>query len=187
VVNILGTKRLSAQNTRQGGFAIPLFAWAALGAGAVILALGIALKVQSSRLETAQTKLAEVKGQYAAFKGETKRLGDAAEKRRKDVEAKDRADKEKADAENKDLRRELDARRKQLRDRANSPGGSVVPSAPASAESPDRICFDRKELTGALQRFVDGVAELVGEGAQTVIDLDTAKNWAQKRDGKENR
>lgn len=70
----------------------------------------------------------------------------------------------------------LDADLARLR---RSPG--VLPAAGSSPGSAERACFDRPQLDAALQRFVAGVTDLVGEGAKAIEGLDEAKQWAQER------
>ena len=53
----------------RGFIQLTALAWGAIAAGAVIVALGIALKVQSSRLDTC-------KDEHALFVATTKALGD---------------------------------------------------------------------------------------------------------------
>ena len=122
---------------------------------------------------------AEVQLQFNKFKTDQARLAANADAKARATEAKDKTRQEKADATNKDLRRELDLRRKQLRDARSSAGASVVPDAPAGSGSPDTATFDRAKLDGALRSFTSGVEELIGEGAEAVIDLDTAKAWSK--------
>jgi hypothetical protein len=59
-------------------------------------------------------------------------------------------------------------------------GRSLVPAAPAAAVRADLACFDRAELDTAIRSFVAGIVELVGEGEQATLDLDTAKRWGQR-------
>jgi len=158
---------------------LPFLGWAAVGAGAVILVLSGALWIQGERLDAAQSARDSARRELASFQVETRRLGAAADRAAREQEARDKRAKERADAENKDLRRELDARRRQLRDRANSAAGSLVPGAKAGAASPGTAAFDRALLDRALRDFEAGVEGLVGEGAEAVIDLDSAKRWAQ--------
>jgi len=54
--------------------------YGAIGAGVVIVALGIALKIQSSRLETAQTETAAAKAAVAQWMGVAKDCSDSVEK-----------------------------------------------------------------------------------------------------------
>lgn len=66
----------------QQGF-IPIALYAAIGAGVIILGLSIALKVQSSRLEAAQTEKARITGEYEAFKAGVKKIGEEAQAKAK--------------------------------------------------------------------------------------------------------
>ena len=157
---------------QRGFIQLPLMAWGAIGAGAIILVLGVSLKIQSARLESC-------KAEYAAFVATTEALGKAAEKAAKDKEAKDKANKEKADAEQKRLTADLATAVKRLRD-ARSRGGGLSSPAPVAA-SPDRTCFDPALLSGALRRLDEGLLGILESGSQAVIDLDTAKSWAQQR------
>ena len=47
--------------SERGFIQLPLLAWGAIAAGAVILALGVSLKIQSARLEAAQEQLSACK------------------------------------------------------------------------------------------------------------------------------
>lgn len=87
--------------------------------------------------------------------------------------------KEESDVENVRLRAALDAATRRLRDaRASS---SFVPPAAPNAPSPADATFQRAELERALRTLDSGIQELVDEGSKAVIDLDTAKRWAQER------
>src|SRR3990167_8029489 len=164
-------------NTQRGFVQLSAMAWGAIAAGVVMLGMVVALKVQTHRLETC-------KAEFAMFKAQVEALGLAAEKAAKEKEAKDKLAKEKADAENARTTATLAATVKRLRD-ANSRRSTVSAPAPFAA-SPDRICLDPNKLTSAVRsfgegigRFVDGVLGIVVEGSQAVIDLDSAKRWAQ--------
>ena len=56
-----------------------------------------------------------------------------------------------------------------------------VPSAGSSAGSAETACYDRAELDAALQRYRDGVIQLLGEGAAAIEGLNEAKAWQQGR------
>lgn len=58
-----------------------------------------------------------------------------------------------------------------------APSGGFVPAAPAGAPSPDRACFDRTQLDGALRNFAADTAGLIAEGDRGIIGLDTGKHW----------
>jgi len=122
---------------------------------------------------------AEVRAEFDKFKIALAEEGRKAEALARQREAKDRKAKENADAENKRLRDDLSAARRRLRDNRARPDSGVVPRAAAGSVSPERAAFDRAELDRALRAFTAGVEELVGEGAEAIVDLDTAKKWAQ--------
>ena len=167
---------MGAAVRRERGFiALPAMAWAAIAAAVVIAGLGIALKVQTSRL-------AAVKAEYAQFKGGVEALGKAAELAAKTKEAEDAVNKEKADAQNAKTKRDLAglyAAYGSLRDQRAR--GSLLPEAAAGAASPGRISFDRAGFDSALSGFDKGVTGLLEIGDQGIADLDTARRWAQGR------
>lgn len=150
-------------------------AWAALAAGVVILGLGVALKVQSARLESCQAE-------YATFKAEVKLFGEAAIKAAREREAADKANKEKADVQNAKSRRDLDgiyAAYRSLRDQRAA--SSRLPEAATFAPSADRTCFDSKALAASIRGYETGILTVVEQGDAARLDLDTAKAWAQGR------
>lgn len=152
---------------------LPPTAYAALGAVLVIGGLGVALKVQTSRLDAA-------KAEFAAFVAQTKAIGEAAEKAAKLKEAADLKRKEDADAQLTRSRRDLaalgDAYRS-LRD-ARARTGFLPPAAPGAAD-PGRACIDRAELERTLGEIDAVGAGIAQEGDQARIGLDSAKRWAQ--------
>lgn len=158
---------------QRGFIALPGMAWAAIAAAVVIGGLGIALKVQTSRLEA-------VRAEYGQFKGGVEALGRAAAVAAKAKEASDNERKGKADAENSKTKRDLDgmyAAYRSLRDQRAS--GSLLPAAAAGSASPDRITFNRAGFDSALSGFDSGVTGLLAEGDRAIADLDTAKKWAR--------
>ncbi|MBT9176719.1 MAG: hypothetical protein DDT20_01041 [Firmicutes bacterium] len=150
---------------------LTLMAKAALGAGAISLALLGAVWLQSARLKS-------VKIEYAAFKTQVKNAGEAAAKESARATAANLKAKERADAENLRTSNALRADIKRLRDART--GSGFLPPAPAGATSPDGITLKRAELESALRRFDEGVARLLEEGDRARIDLDTARRWAQQ-------
>lgn len=158
----------------RGFIALPLGAYAAIGAAVVIAGLGIAVKVQTSRLEA-------VKTEYAGFVAQVKALGDAQNAKAAAEDKVNKERKEKADAENKKLRSDLaglyDAYGRLREQRAR---GGELPSAPAGSRRPDLACFDRAELARAMGGLEEGVLRLTRQGDEARLDLDTAKEWARK-------
>ena len=145
--------------------------YGALAAGAVILVMGIALKVQGSRLEA-------VRNEYEAFKAQVRANGEAAEKAAKAKEAADKALKERIDNETNKLRTTAVNLSRQLRDSRAASG--YLPPASATSASPDAITFDRAKLERAIQQLDDGVSQIVARGDQAVIDLNLSLKWAQE-------
>lgn len=157
----------------RGFIALPIGAYAAIGAAVAIAMLGVALKVQTSRLDAC-------KADHAAFVAMVRMEGERAEKLAKEREAADKKKKETADADLKKARSDLagvvDAYRG-LRD-ARSRSGFLSAPAPGSA-SPERACLDRGELERTLERIDAVGAGIAAEGDQARIGLDAAKRWAQ--------
>ena len=133
-------------------------------------ALVAAILVQTARLDFLEDAFEE-------FRVEVEVAGRVQEEQTKTRIAEERAEKEKSDAENARATASLRATIRKLRDeRASS---SFVPPAASAPASPDRAAFDRAELERALRELDSGVQGLVDEGSQAVVDLDTAKGWAQ--------
>ena len=150
------------------GFLLPSpTLYIALGAVVVIGGLGIAVKVQSARLEAAN-----------ALVDAYKQAGKIAEEHAKQVDAENKAKKEKTDADYKRTNAALQRDNQRLRDSANS---SSLPPASATTGEPNRIAFDRPELDAAIRRFTAGTAAIATEGAEAVNALDNAKAWAQSQ------
>lgn len=161
---------------KQRGFiSLPFTGWIAIAAGVVILGLGVALKIQSARLDTC-------KAEYATFKAEVKVLGDAAVKAAKERDAADKVKKEKADVQNAKSRRDLDglyAAYRGLRDSRSRSGG--LSEAPTFAPSADRSCFNSAKFVGAVENLETGVLTILERGDGAIVDLDGARAWAQER------
>ena len=157
----------------RGFIALPIWAYAAIGAAVVIAGLGIAVKVQTSRLEA-------VKAEYAGFVAQVKAAGDAQNAKAAAEDKANKERKEKADAENKRLRSDLaglyDAY-KRLRD---SPSRRTFSEAGGTAASPARACLDAAAANRALQAFDAGVAGLLEEGDRAIVDVNTARRWAKQ-------
>lgn len=157
-------------NRQRGFIELSMMAWGAIAAGIVVVALGVALKVQTARLDGLQAR-------HDAFVTEVRVKGEAAIALAKAKEKSDRERKEKSDAENLKTVAALTADVKRLRDKRA--GGSFVPGAAPGAGRADLAAFDRAELERALRAFDAGIQGLVDEGSATVINLDTAKRWAK--------
>lgn len=160
----------------QKGFFLPplgIQSYAIIGLALALGLMGIALKLQISRLNAC-------KAEFKAFQAQVEVLGKQAEEnaRKRDLETKQA--KEKADHENTVLRTKLADTAKRLRD--TSTRSSYLSQVPPSAGNPETTCFDRAKLDAAFRDFRAGISELAIEGEQATIDLDTAKKWAQGLD-----
>src|SRR3990167_3595838 len=152
-----------------------------VGAGVIILALGAAVKVQTTRLDS-------VKKEYAEFVAKVKALGEAQEVIAKAKDAENQKAKERADEQNRKAKRDLaglyDAYGKLLNAGA---GSSPLPQAPTGASSPADITFDRAELDRGLAAadgiLQSGAAKILRRGDEAIADLDTGKTWAQQAVG----
>ena len=118
----------------------------------------------------------KVQTAFNKFVSKTEELGKAAEVKAKQIEAADKLRKEKADAENFRTITELRDSVARLR-RARSSGGYLAPAS-ATAKSPDTITFDRAELERAIRQTDERIQELISEGDEARINLDTAIRWA---------
>ena len=147
-----------------------------IGALVVISLLGIALRIQTSRLEA-------VKQEYEAFQAQVKALGDVAEAKNRAKEKADKALTEKIDHENKTLRTNLAVAAKRLRDA--SAGSGRVPQIPAPAGGAGEATIDLAIANRALSEYFTAarrldleVAEIIVSGAEATADLDSSKVWA---------
>lgn len=156
----------------RGFVQLPVMAWAALGAALVIAGLGVAVKVQTARLQACQAD-------HAAFVATVEANGKAAEERAKKQEQDDRKRKVDADAENAKTRRDMagvyDAY-KRLRD---SSASRFLSGSASSSGGPARACLDADAANRALSNFEAGVAGLLEEGDRAIVDMNTARRWAK--------
>jgi len=185
---------------KQRGFLLAgMLPYLAIGAGAIILVLSLALWFQGTRLDKARASLATetanhklTKGRYEAFTTDVKVKGEAAAIRAKEQAVADQKAKEKADEYAKLLYANLAVAERKLRDagaRARTDSSrSILPATQAAAKRPDRITFDRAELDRALRAYFgeegalfEDVAGLVIEGEKGRVELDNARRWAQER------
>jgi hypothetical protein len=141
----------------------------------ILFALGCAVGgvcawwIQNQRLTAVQYK-------FDSFYKTVKATGEAAQKVADAKADEDQRTKEKADHEYKVSLASLFADNKRLRlARASS---DIVPSTPAGSSRPDLACFDRTELEQTLQRFDNGVTQLVDEGDKNTLALNVAVDWA---------
>lgn len=158
---------------QRGFIALPIMGWAAVAAGAVILALGVAVKVQTSRLDSC-------KEASAAFQATVKAEGEAAAKEAARVNQINLKAWEKANAKIKALSADNAVLLKRLR--RDNPPESRLPSAPADTKRPDLLCLDREQYQRedgiALANLFAGARSLADEGTAYSLRLSTAAEWA---------
>lgn len=106
---------------------------------------------------------------------------EAAERQSRAKEASDKLKKDTADAEHQAALNRLNADITSLRRDADRRRANFLPPIPASACGPDVAAFDRSEYLSAYGKLVEGLRGLGDEGSKVVVDLDTAKAWAQGR------
>ena len=135
-----------------------LLAYGALAAGAVILVMGIALKVQGSRLQSC-------KDEYAAFVANVKAQGELAKAQAIKKEAQDAK-------QIQDAVSQRDLALKRLRQSANTPSRNL-PLVPAAAKGSDTICFGAKALNAAVERYRGDVRQLAESGDEAQLDAVT--------------
>ena len=145
----------------QKGFIFPSL-YIYLGLGLIVLTLGIALKVQSARLESC--------------KEEHKAFASSVERAAKEQELNFKAKKQKADDELKKLKSVNNDLSKRVRDNAST--SFVQPST--TAGKPDLACYESASLNDAIRNFATGVSGIIEQGQSAVTDLDNAKQWVLK-------
>jgi hypothetical protein len=147
-------------------FGLNLIPWAIAG----FLAIGVAFYVANCE---------KIKSEQAHFIASLESQAADQERRNKETADAHQRAKEQADADVEEELDDLHAIVARLRNAARS-SASLVPAATAASSSPERACFDRSDLDRTLRNFTEGVADLIGEGEQAVIELDGAKGWALK-------
>ena len=155
-----------------GFITLPLAAWGALGTLLVVGALSGACYIQTSRL-------ASLRAEYEAFKGGVEALGRAAKKAAAEKEAADKLRKEQADALHLKAVDALNADIRRLR--SDSARGRRLPLPSTITAGTSRTCFDSDRLIAAIRGLDENLLGIVEVGAKAVVDLDAAKNWAQRR------
>lgn len=125
------------------------------------------------------------RSEFASYRGAVDALNQAAQDRTGARIALDKSRKETADAQNSAAALAWLAAVDRMR-RAAGPVSPIVPAAAPGAGDPDRVCFDRpqleREIRGALEVFRESARELVDEGSQARLKLDTAIRWAAARE-----
>ena len=154
---------------RQRGFIqLSPVLWAAIAAGAVILGLGLALKVQSVRLDSERVAHETTKQKHVAFVSKTRQMGEEA-KAKAQAEIKRQQEVSRASAKSYESRlAALNAAYRSLRDnRADSgqrpmspiPNAPVCPDGTASRDQLLAVLRAADEQTLRLQELQRWVTE----------------------------
>lgn len=151
---------------QQRGFTL----YIALAALLAFSGMGIALKVQSSRLEACKLE-------YASFQEQVRARGVAAKKEADRIDQENAKRKEKSDAERKRMVIANADLARRLRDSASE---SSLPRPAADTGIPETACFKRADLDAAIRGFTLSVSGIVTQGDSAVTDLDLAKRWAER-------
>ena len=126
--------------TQRGFIALPLMWWGAIAAGAVILGLSIAVKVQTARFDASQQELATERGHFAVFKETTRKAGEAQEAKNRETIRRQEKSHATALISLQSRYSDLDARYRGLRQSAgsSSSAGSLppLPSTPVRVDDP---------------------------------------------------
>lgn len=144
-----------------------------------LVAIGALIAILGAYGMTMRTQRDIARAEYSDYRRNVAVAAQAAAEQALQKTIEDEKKKEKADEENLRLRTALDATTRRLRDaRAAS---SFVPAAASCPSRPESASFDRTLLERALRDLDSEVQGLVDEGSRAVIDLDSAKRWAQER------
>ena len=150
-------------HNQERGFISGIALYGVIAAVAVAGALGIALKIQSTRLEASQANLARVEAEYGAFKAEAARLGKVAqEKFDKSLQDRERIANERI--KSLGLRAAAAAARADglCKSAGLSSGCSSLPAIPDTTRPTDDAGFNERllEVLRHAQTVADQLAEL---------------------------
>lgn len=81
---------------------------------------------------------------------------------------------EKHELEITELNNTIDRMRKQT-------NRSILSTLPTDTRKPEEICFTREKLDSAIQEYRNSILEIVREGANCQIDLESAKDWVEQQ------
>jgi hypothetical protein len=142
-----------------------------IGVFLLVAGMGIALKVQTSRLASCEQE-------SAAFKAKIRAEGEAAIAEARRITDENNARKAEYDKKIIKLRADNAALAGRLRDSA---GQSSLPAARTVAGVTQPACFDRPQLDAAIRAFTSGTAAIATECQSAVDELNNAREWAARR------
>lgn len=151
---------------RQAGFVL----YAALGALLVISLLGIALKVQTARLDASKAK-------YEAFVTQVKAAGEIAQAKADREKANRKAITASQEKENAKKYNDLSDKYAAARRLLNSRAGSGE-TKPLSAAASIIACPDRQaDAAGRLERLEAGILNIIERGDKAILRTIDCKAW----------
>ncbi len=169
---------------RQKGVIAILYLWIAGGIAVTIVGLGIAVRVQTSRLESC-------KEAHAQFVAVVKAEGEAAAKEAARVNLVNQKAKEVADSEYAKTKGDLAsayAAYRKLRQSGSSGGG--LSRQPTFTPSAERTCFDSAKFVRSVGDFEaglfdsfrsleDGAIKITERGDTALVGLAASMKWAE--------
>jgi hypothetical protein len=154
------------------GLPIKMYLYA--GIALLVVGLGLAVKIQTSRLDSC-------KEAAAAFKAVVKAEGEAAAKEAARVNLVNSKAMEAAHERIKVLSANNAVLIKRLR--SNNPPQSRLPPPPSNTKRPDLLCLDRetyqREDGILIAKLFEGARSLADEGTTHTLKLSTAVEWAK--------
>lgn len=150
--------------------------WAMLGA-VVVASMAGGAYLMHRHDSTAYDKLLN---ESAAFRGGVAAAGIQQQKANATKAKQDKLTKELADAKHAQVVTALDIAANSLRSAINSGSGGVS-TLPASADSADRICFDRAGLDRAVQDYRSAFLGCAEKGSKAVAGLNAGRGWVREQ------
>ena len=142
------------------------------GVGALVIALGVGVKVQTARLDSCKTA-------SAAFVATVKAQGEAAAKEAARVNLVNSKAMEAANNEYAKVKGDLASSYAAYRKLRNSnPSSGGMPQAPAVTSTTDRTCFDTAGFANAMGVLEAGVPNITEQGDVARTRLQGAMKWA---------
>lgn len=131
---------------RNGFVQLPLAAWIGIGSAIVMLGMGIAIKVQTARLDTAKAEIVKVQAEYDSFVDRTAEIGLEQERKNKELmDKRKRVNDETIKSANARLA-DILARYNRLLNTAPGAGSGAMPGVPDTTKPIDDATRDQRLL-----------------------------------------
>jgi hypothetical protein len=142
-----------------GFIALPIWGWAAIGGAVALLGLGVAVKVQTSRLDAAKAEITRITGEFEAFKVEVSRIGKEAQAKAAAEKSRQASVSQQRESSYEKRIADLASAYQRLCSESDSCSGRL-PAVPDPARSPDAATRD-KQLRDVLQHADEQTARLI--------------------------